>query len=255
MAPVEHARSGDENGAAVAALAQMRTVTAIVAVAGRPRREGGRAGLLGRPRRRARVGCSGIQGSQVPTHRHCGRVRQPGSYVGACSRRCVEVHNGGECGGCWRKRVGRGSVSVIVEGGVGGAGVLAPPTGAGCGVRFGRPSWRWRARAADGGWLYSEGSIRSGRFHLIGNKQCGGIGASRPRQHGLCVAWHLPSGTIGARSNAKPAPGTRRAASCDVRECCTAAPGGFKHGRLACPASDGRVSGARQARAARVPWV
>ena len=136
-----------------------------------------------------------------------------------------------------------------------GAGVLAPPTGAGCGVRFGRPSWRWRARAADGGWLYSEGSIRSGRFHPIDNKQCGGIGASRPRQHGLCVAWHLPSGTIGARSNAKPAPGTRRTASCDVRECCTAAPGGFKHGRLACPASDGRVSGARQARAARVPWV
>ena len=115
--------------------------------------------------------------------------------------------------------------------------------------------WRWRARAADGGWFYSEGSIRSGRFHPIGNKQCGGIGASRPRQHGLCVAWHLPSGTIGARSNAKPAPGTRRTASCDVRECCTAAPGGFKHGRLACPASDGRVSGARQARAARVPWV
>lgn len=127
--------------------------------------------------------------------------------------------------------------------------------GVGCGVRFGRPSWRWRARTADGGWLYSEGSIRSGRFHPIGNKQCGGIGASRPRQHGLCVAWHLPSGTIGARLNAKPAPGTRRAASCDVRECCTAAPGGFKHGRLACPASDGRVSGARQARAARVPWV
>ena len=191
--------------------------------------------------------------------RRTGTAEERGSLA-VMSERCVEMHNGGECGGCWRKRVGRGSVPGVVgggvaRGGVGGAGVLAPPTGAGCGVRFGRPSWRWRARTADGGWLYSEGSIRSGRFHLIGNKQCGGIGASRPRQHGLCVAWHLPSGTIGARSNAKPAPGTRRAASCDVRECCTAAPGGFKHGRLACPASDGRVSGARQARAARVPWV
>ena len=118
------------------------------------------------------------------------------SYVGACSRRCVEVHNGGECGGCWRKRVGRGSVPGVVgggvaRGGVGGAGVLAPPTGAGCGVRFGRPSWRWRARTADGGWLYSEGSTWSGRFHLIGNKQYGGIGASRPLRRGLCVAWHL----------------------------------------------------------------
>ena len=205
MAPVEHARSGDENGAAVAALAQMRTVTAIVAVAGRPRRAGGRAGLLGRPRRRARVG------GGVWVFRTVCFERVVLSTAQAC--RVLGISEATLC------------------------------------------RWRWRARAADGGWLYSEGSIRSGRFHPIGNKQCGGIGASRPRQHGLCVAWHLPSGTIGARLNAKPAPGTRRAASCDVRECCTAAPGGFKHGRLACPASDGRVSGARQARAARVPWV
>lgn len=145
LAPVEHARSGNENGAAVAALAQTHAVTAIVAVAGRSRRAGGRAGLLGRLRRRARMGCSGIQGSQVPTHRHCGRTRQPGSYVGACSRRCVEVYNGGECGGCWRKRVGWGSVPCVGGGGVGGGGVVR---------RWGRCRWGLRGRTADGCWLW-----------------------------------------------------------------------------------------------------
>ena len=200
MAPVEHARSGDENGAAVAALAQMRTGTAIVAVAGRSRREGGRAGLLGRPRRRARVGCSGIQGSQVPTHRHCGRVRQPGSYVGACSRRCVEVHNGGECGGCWRKRVGRGSVSVIVEGGVGGAGVLAPPMGVGSIRRV--PSDR-------------EGSTRSVTSNVVESVPLARVSM-------VCVSpgtCRLARSTRGRTRNRRLAP----AASCYVRECCSAA--------------------------------
>ena len=110
-----------------------------------------------------------------------------------------------------------------------GAGVLAPPMGVGSIRRV--PSDR-------------EGSTRSITSNMVESMPLARVSM-------VCVS----PGTIGARSNAKPAPGTRRTASCDVRECCTAAPGGFKHGRLACPASDGRVSGARQARAARVPWV
>ena len=110
-----------------------------------------------------------------------------------------------------------------------GAGVLAPPMGVGS-IRRVPPD--------------REGSTRSITSNMVESMPLARVSM-------VCVS----PGTIGARSNAKPAPGTRRTASCDVRECCTAAPGGFKHGRLACPASDGRVSGARQARAARVPWV
>ena len=170
--------------------------------------------------------------------------------------------------GYWIIRVGRGFLSGIVEGGVGGAGARAAD-GVGRGVCFGRPLGCLRACADDESqpngkippdW---EDSIRSATSNMVESVPLARVSM-------VCVSpgtCRLARSTQGRTRNRHLAPGTWRAASCDVRGRSTAAPGGFKRGRhallvaerpghvkrgrLARPGSDGWLTGRLQARAAR----
>ena len=166
--------------------------------------------------------------------------------------------------GYWIIRVGRGSVSVIVEGGVGDAGARATD-GVGRGVRSRRPLGCLRACADDES--QPIGRIPPNRQQAIWWNRCLSPASAWSACRLTPVTCRLARSARGRTRNRHLAPGTWRAASCDVRGRSTAAPGGFKRGRhallvaerpghvkrgrLARPGSDGWLTGRLQARAAR----